>query len=396
MRLAAVWVITTLAFAGALSPVRVATLFQGSAVVSMTPEASAFQPTPTPSPTPTSPPKADSADNGLKEQLERQKLGEEIRKLRSDNDRANSLLGQLITVAPFLTAVVAILTIGAAAWRQQTENSRQRTADRGERQRESRRRFDEQFAVAVSNLASADEACQTAGASSLLRFASWDSVEAAGEIQLFLSALLRLDGVAKRVQPIVLEALVSSIRTAFVRVGDKSQPPSRLNLDSVDLSNADLSCLNLRHTRISLRGSKLVATILRDSQFWKASARGVDLSNAKAGRVNFGQADLRDATCVNTDLSGARLASAKLLNANLTRARLVGAEMQSAHFEHANLSGANFRHADINDAYFTGATIDATCLESMTEAKNWMKAHYDPAVREALLRSDRSGTGYAP
>ena len=112
------------------------------------------------------------------------------------------------------------------------------------------------------------------------------------------------------------------------------------NLNSADLSNANLSYANLRGADLS-----------------NANLRGADLSNANLSYANLRGADLRGANlngtnlrCVylNTDLRGANLSGANLRYANLRGANLSGADLSGANLSGADLSGADLRGANLD------------------------------------------------
>jgi len=84
--------------------------------------------------------------------------------------------------------------------------------------------------------------------------------------------------------------------------------------DNVNLTDNDLSIINLSHSQIT------------DS----------DLTN-----VSFKNSDLSFSSIINSNLSGANLQGANLQGANLQGANLQGANLQGANLQGANLQGAN-------------------------------------------------------
>jgi hypothetical protein len=142
---------------------------------------------------PTTPPVSErtpSTTSG-EQALAEQKLAEEVRKLKFDNDRADSKFGLALAIGPFVTVIIAVLAFMATVFKQisdrekdriqradQQEKDRQQRADQQEKDRQQRadqqekdrqERFDQQFTTAIANLGSTEDGLRAAGAASLLR-----------------------------------------------------------------------------------------------------------------------------------------------------------------------------------------------------------------------------------
>ena len=332
---------------------------------STTPSASsqASQPNPQPSPSSTPP----SPHEGL----DQKKLREEIRKLRIENDRSESVFGGLLAAAPFITALVAILTLGFTARNSRRESARQRSADRRQRKAEMQQRFDEIFTDAIKNLSSSDDAVRAAGAASMLRVSDTAKKPLQREVLIYVAAQLRL-GVSEKVSPILKEVFEKAAAAVF---SDSDSSMREVVLRRADLSGIRMRNLSFRRAQLDLTEANLSGADLYESDMWSAKAPKAVLAGADCRKLNLGPADLREADLRRAQLAGAKMASSKLQGADLSGADLRGAKLQSAHFERAILIGVDFAFADVNDAYFTDAVMDVRTIETLRSAKNADKAH---------------------
>ena len=114
-----------------------------------------------------------------------------------------------------------------------------------------------------------------------------------------------------------------------------------------DFANCDLSCLDLRHARLS--GANFYGVNLRETNL-----QGADLSDA-----NLGHANLTDTILKNANLTKAYLSTASLADCNL----------QDADMKNAFLNGANLRGANLCGANLTNAMVSNRQLE--TAKTNW-------------------------
>ena len=113
------------------------------------------------------------------------------------------------------------------------------------------------------------------------------------------------------------------------------------NLNSADLSNANLSYANLNSADLS------------NANLSYANLRGADLRGANLNGTN-----LRCVYLNSADLRGANLSGANLRYANLRGANLSGADLSGANLRYADLRGANLSGADLSGADLRGANLD--------------------------------------
>ncbi|MBD2603180.1 pentapeptide repeat-containing protein [Scytonema hofmannii FACHB-248] len=138
------------------------------------------------------------------------------------------------------------------------------------------------------------------------------------------------------------------------------------NLSFADLSDADLSRVNLRGanlsganlvdadlSRVNLRGADLSDANLSDTNLRSANLRGADLSDANLRSANLIDANLIDADLIDANLIDADLSVAFLRDANLRNAILIGVNLSRA-----NLSSADLRGADLSGAELRGANVE--------------------------------------
>lgn len=316
------------------------------------------------------------------DEAQRQKLCQETRKLEIDNQRSAGALGDILALAPFLTALAAIATLGLASVKQQADKSRQRKEDRQQRALELQTRFDEQFADAIGNLGSEAAGLQAAGASSLLRLQQRSDTGFQREILLFCAAQLRI-GVGDRVRQIVVEVFENALRTVFA-VELAPHAAVTLSLEGAKAPRLNLAGVNLKGISVDFTRAELPGATLRQAEIWGLKADSSDISNSDCAKVNLGPAVLNNVNCRRTRFSGARLSSSKWRNADVSGATFIGAKLQSADFRGAVLQGVNFNHADLNDAYFDGAVVDLATIQTIVKANNWRKAHFDPRQRASI------------
>ena len=108
----------------------------------------------------------------------------------------------------------------------------------------------------------------------------------------------------------------------------------RANLNSADLSNANLMYADLRYANSN--NANLKGADLRDADLKYADLSDADLSSADLRYINLRDADLRGA-----NLSGADLKYADLRGANLRYANLSDVDLRGANLKYANLSDAD-------------------------------------------------------
>jgi uncharacterized protein YjbI with pentapeptide repeats len=127
-----------------------------------------------------------------------------------------------------------------------------------------------------------------------------------------------------------------------------------------DLSNADLSGVNLRTANLSradlceanLGGADLFKADLTEARCIKARLNPADLLCANLSRADLTWADLTEA-----DLTDARLIQTDLRDAYLSRTDLSGADLRGAHLDRANFDGADLSQANLNGADLSRADL---------------------------------------
>lgn len=327
------------------------------------------------------------------EELQQEKLREEIRKLELENYNAVGVRGFFRLYAPFLTGIAAIggvlVTISkqtreharqqAEDRKQREEQSReqalQRTRDRDQRQSENRQRLEEKFSTILTSLGSDSEAVQAGAAVSLLSFLRPEHAEYHSQVRLVTLSNLKVN------HPEAILKLLVRVFEAAMRT-PKTLDPLELDFSDAKLYGVDLSKLSLNEVDIDstdLRNANLTDTRLR-----RASGYRVDLTKARLNDADLDAARLLEAQCSRAVFYDARLHAVHLERANCQEARFQRAGLQSAHFDEADLKGAQFQEADLNDAYFTDAQLDEVALKSIVRAYNWRKAHYSDDVLARL------------
>jgi len=341
--------------------------------------------------------------NQVTQQLEQEKLREEIRKLQHENRNEHGLRGFFSQYSGSLTAFVTALVAVGGLWltirqqtreraRQQDQDRQQRDRDREQRELESQRQLDERFTSILNDLGSASEAVQAGAAISLLTFVRPEHEAYHRQVRLAALANLKVEH-----PPAVTRILIDVLEAAF-RAADRldsiERDLSRAELERIDLSGLDLSEADLAFA--NLRGANLSnATLTR--------ARGFGVELAKA-RLSGDKTDLEAARLQEAKGAGALFHNARLVSAHLERATLPGAEfqgaqLQAAHFEGADLRGAKFEQAVLRDTYFVSregekAQLDEAALKSISRALDWEGAHFAPE-HEERIRAFRQRTGSA-
>lgn len=109
--------------------------------------------------------------------------------------------------------------------------------------------------------------------------------------------------------------------------------------EGLDLSDKDLSGINLSREAIQMEPDKIAAGGRQEEPcWWSHDSQGIRLVDIKLAATNLSEANLEGA-----DLEGARLVGTKLQKANLSGANLQEAMVYETHLEGARLCGANLR-----------------------------------------------------
>lgn len=364
------------------------------------------------------------------EELEAEKLSQEIRQLRLENDRNEGWSGGFLALAPFITIIVGLLAVvvpvtlevrqqrhqraaeleqrrveeeqrqhqRAAELEQrrveEEQRQHQRAAELEQRRVEDRRRFDELFARAVADLGSANVSVQVSAAIALRSFLGPEYEQFHRQIHLVLCGNLAAEH-PPLVNKFIVRAFEISVRLhleARRREGDFSP----LDLANCQLSRVDLHELDLGE-EVDIAFAVLKDANLRGTILPRARGYEVSLERAHVSNANLRAARLRGAVC-----RGARFHNADLMDthfrrtpgrrADLSLAEFYGAKLQGAHFDDAELSGAKFDDANVTETYFYGAVLDDEALRSLLASKKvrgtptWKRAFFDEAVTQRLER----------
>jgi uncharacterized protein YjbI with pentapeptide repeats len=312
-----------------------------------------------------------------------QKLCQEIRQLEIANRRQGSRWQRLLDFAPFITALAAAGGF-LLAWRKQvTDLSNQRTADRSQRESDSRRRFDDTFAQITTNLASESTPQQASAAATALALLRPENAAFEPAILELLSANVKLqhDPV---VTQILVRALARVIRLQAVAQKAPGAEPLDLSLAGANLARIKLAGVDLKGGSVDVAFSNLEGADLTDANLWRIRGFGVHLVGARLSRAKLGEARFNRAVCADALFHDSVLVAATLKGADLEGAQFHRARLQSAHLEGANLTGAIFIQANLKDAYLYGVTLDETARTTLVRAEHWREAHLDGPVREDL------------
>ncbi|GAA2109977.1 hypothetical protein GCM10009841_31640 [Microlunatus panaciterrae] len=344
-------------------------------------------------------------------QLQEEKLRQEIRALEISNAQASGPQHAFLAWAPFITALGAIVAVGATLWKQSSEltaarlqlsdeHEKSRIAQeqwraefledqrnaRSQRDDESLRRFDSNLTSVITNLGSASETLQVNAAAALATYLKPRYAAFHQDLLFVISANLRL-----RPGEAVVRVLRSDLERLLRLILDRTavtagELPSELDLARARLDRLDLSGLDLRGIAVDvafadLTGARMVGTLLP-----RLKAREVILEGAHCSRADLGEARLNGAHARGVVMHGTNLVSATLKNADLQGAQFQQARLQEAHFEGAVLVGANFTDADVANAFFWKATFDDAALISIAGgAHRWREnTNFDAATRARL------------
>lgn len=378
-----------------------------------------------------------------KDVLERQKLNEEIRKLRAEANEVDSFwqrLGAILAVSGGLVTVGGLL---ATLWKQSSDLSRQRQLDRDQRaeqaekrenefrleveerhrQREQQeqdrqQRFIERYADLVDDLCDPSAAHRAAAASALSSFLLPDYAPFHWQVLQLIVAQLKLvgrtldgagsepvtetpgagrdrrtDGFDEGAERVFADLMVRAFEVAM-------RTPSAVPTDGLDLSRTYLYRADLTRAAIPCRYQGQVDMAwadLRNANLSGLSLRrlagiGAQLTGARLSRAYLAEARLNEVKAARAQFHGSTLSHATLKGADLTEAQFQEARLASTHFEGAVLAGANFTKAVLRDAYFAGAVLDGRALRTVMRAEDWRTAHFDDE-QTASIASLRGGAG---
>lgn len=365
------------------------------------------------------------------EELQQQKLEQEVRKLRLENDRTQGPLGWLLAVGPFVTVLIGAATLAwtlykqsrdltearrtsdqqaqqwrddflsrqeaeaekAEQWRQEFLQQQQ-TAEQ-ERHGEQLRRFDQHLSSLVTNIGSDNQAVRLNATAALSFFIKEDYADLHCDLLNVIVANLKA-APEPAVGDLLRRHLAKTLRMLFADGRElDSNLGDRLDLTRVDLYRIDLSGLDLRNkVLLDLAFAKLRYANFRDAKINEVMGGEAVLDGAHFSRAHMNRARFDKATAASNRVRfhRTRLVGATFVGARLPNAEFYEARLQSAHFKDAILTGAQFERADVADADFKGATLDDKALASLSRAQRWREAYFEEDVREQLLRLSEGAT----
>lgn len=374
--------------------------------------------TTTPTPTPTSAPNSAPAAD----ELERQKLEEEVRQLRLANSQAEGWLGAFLPWAPFATVLIAVVTLGAALYKQsrdlaaaglasntaaaqwradfarqqeaeaakneqwRQEFLRQQQLDRAAAEQEELGRFDETLSRISAQISSDNPGLSLNGAAALGLFVKPRYQELHADLLRIIIANLKA-APQKEVAGLLRDDLARVLGMLFAGGQPNPDVPSPLDLTNLPLSRLDLHGLTLPEEAVlDLAFATLDDANLSEMTMFRARGFKAKLDGARFSRTIMSEARFNEAHAIEKPV---HFHETTLVSATFDGARLPGAEFQRAQLQGAkfrrgcDLRGARFEGADVNDAYFQGAVFDEAALRSMAlGAHNWPSAHVDePALK---------------
>jgi uncharacterized protein YjbI with pentapeptide repeats len=318
------------------------------------------------------------------------KLEAEVAKLRAEAKKLEGDNGLGARLPGYGALFAAVVAFGGLLFnqRQQRNDRRKDRADAlDQAERDSIRRFDEQFAQIVATVTSGVPAVRASAAASIQAFLKPEHYRFHEQVVTLLSANLKFprDDVTDRILGATYAQALRDHRDNLVALCGPGGPDlleatlKRANLSGLDLSGCDMFRANLHGTDFS------------EAQLVKVRAHSADLSSAAFTKADVEAAQLQKANLGDARFRGARLVSTKLQQASAQHAAFDGASLQEANFDGADLRAASFRGADLNNAFFRGTQFDEPALSSILDAENWRKANFDEEVRKRLEEMDAAG-----
>lgn len=140
---------------------------------------------------------------------------------------------------------------------------------------------------------------------------------------------------------------------------------AQADLSKVNLSNADLSYIDLRGAMLreaNLSGVNLQNSDLRKADFWGANLSGGNLSNSDLRRANLAWAEMNKVDMHESNLNSANLTSAQLIESDLRGALLKWATFNGTLLNRVNLEDADLLHSYLMMANFTECNLTRTII----------------------------------
>jgi uncharacterized protein YjbI with pentapeptide repeats len=344
-------------------------------------------------------------------QLGDEKLRQEIRQLQLSNDESSGVQHDLLAWAPFVTALGAIVAVGATLWKQTTDLAAARTqlrddhdklrvaneqwqerfledqhTNRLQQEAESLRRFDASLTSTITNLGSQSESLQVNAAAALATYLKprYSAFHADLLVVVAANLQLRPSAAVARVLGSDLERLLRLLYASDA--AGRGELPAEIDLARAPLPRLDVSDIDFEPTVLDVAFADLSKARLTGANLFRLRGQQADLTGAYCSRARLGEARLNEAILQKAVLHEADLVSATLKRADLSGAQLQQARLQEAHLEGAKLTGADFTGADVANAYFRGALFDEQALRTIAlGAKRWRdNNNFDAPVRATL------------
>lgn len=321
------------------------------------------------------------------QQLEEEKLRQEIQKLRLENKKADSIWALIASYSTLITACVAVVGVIATLMKQINETSRQRALDRNQRELdrkqredESERRLDEKFASIVADLGSEKPAIQASASVSIMSFLRPEYKAFHNQVFLILLANVKIEH-SETISKLLIDAFNKAARLAFENARERGVQ-LQLDISGGNLNHVDLSGLELSQADFGF--ARMRHANLSEANLFRVRGIGANLEKARLSGANLKEARFRRANLMEAHFHGANIVSARFEESNLMKAQFQQARLQSAHLENSKLVGAKFEQANLDDTYFYGASLNEKTLKSISKAFNWEKAHFDDDVKAKL------------
>jgi len=241
-------------------------------------------------------------------ELETEKLRQEVRQLRIENQELASPWQKVTSYATIITVVVAVLGAFATIWKQISEGRQ----DREQRETDSRRRMDDKFTSIVKDLGSENPSLQVSAAVSLMTFLRDEYTSFHEQVYLVLLANLKVKHEVQ-LNRLLIQAFTKALKLRLERQPVSEEEP--LDLTNTNLYRVDLSGLNLPNTDIAFADMQLAN--LRETNLFRVRGYQVNLAKASLTRANLGEARLSEANLSNCHFHETNMVSATMKKANL-------------------------------------------------------------------------------
>jgi hypothetical protein len=324
-----------------------------------------------------------------KADLERCKSIEEIRKLKSENDRS-----LIVTFTPYVTSLIALFSL---IFNYQKEKKAQRDKDTKDKERQ----LDEQYNSIVVGLGGESLSLRASNASALLNFLQLNHLRFLDDILTIVSVNLKKSICPD--EPAIQESLTRVLEKAIriklneIKSVNSNKPCLKhlklnLNLSRTALFRLNFQNLDFSGVNVDIAFAKMRYANLNNSKIPKLRGMKACLYKAEISRCDLTEARLNKARCREAKFHNSILVSATFKEADLRGAEFHQARLQSAHFEGARLQGANFTAANLTDAYFKRATLDYYAIKTILKSykQSWKRAHFDDNITTKLYSLEKS------